>query len=154
MTRVHEAVGRCTRLSWPAVLLGVAAGLLPREINGAPETFNTALPVAKGEFVFREQFLYKKASGDPSPADRDLEVLGGISVLGYGATSGLAVFGAVPVLDKTLELTAAEGRRVERGRSGPAPGTPVVIPAGMQGDRAFIVFASPEDAGTVLRTTC
>ena len=30
----------------------------------APETFNTALPVAKGEFVFREQFFYKKASGN------------------------------------------------------------------------------------------
>ncbi len=50
--------------------------------RAAPETFNTALPVAKGEFIFREQFLYKKASDDPSPADREVEVLGGISVLG------------------------------------------------------------------------
>ena len=36
----------------------------------APETFNTALPVAKGEFLFGEQFLYKRASDDPSPADQ------------------------------------------------------------------------------------
>jgi Putative MetA-pathway of phenol degradation len=84
----------------------------------APETFNTALPVAKGDFVFREQFLYKKASGDPSSADREVEVLGGISVLGYGVTADLAVFGVLPYLHKELEVTTPGGRRVTRRTNG------------------------------------
>ncbi len=86
--------------------------------QAAPETFNTALPVAKGEFVFREQFLYKKASDDPSPADREVEVLGGISVLGYGATGDLAVFGVLPYLDKELDVTTPGGQRVTRSTDG------------------------------------
>ena len=84
----------------------------------APETFNTALPVAKGEFVFREQFFYKKASDDPSPADREVENLGAISVLGYGVTSDLAVFGVLPYLDKELDMTTPGGQRVTRSTNG------------------------------------
>tara|TARA_R110002110_G_scaffold31396_3_gene110737 strand:+ start:8910 stop:9851 length:942 start_codon:yes stop_codon:yes gene_type:complete len=87
-------------------------------VRAAPETFNTALPVAKGEFVFREQFLYKKASDDPSPADREVEVLGGISVLGYGVTGDLAIFGVLPYLHKELEVTTPGGQRVTRDTSG------------------------------------
>lgn len=89
-----------------------------REISAAPQTFNTALPVAKGEFVFREQFLYRKASEDPSPADRDLQVLGGVSVLGYGVTGELAVFGALPYLDKALDLTTPGDQRISRSTNG------------------------------------
>ena len=37
----------------------------------APQTFNTALPVAQGEFVFREQFVLDQSGDDPSAADRD-----------------------------------------------------------------------------------
>ncbi len=84
----------------------------------APETFNTALPVAKGEFIFREQFLYKKASDDTSPADREVEVLGGISVLGYGITGDLAVFGVLPYLDKELDVTTPDDQRVTRSTNG------------------------------------
>jgi len=76
----------------------------------APQTFNTALPVAEGEFVFREQFVYRKAADDPSPADRELQVLGGVSVLGYGVTSDLAIFGVLPYLDKELDVTTPGGR--------------------------------------------
>lgn len=89
-----------------------------REASAAPETFNTALPVAKGEFVFREQFLYQRKGDDPSAADRDMEVLGGISVLGYGATGGFALFGVLPYLDKRLELTDSSGQRIARSTRG------------------------------------
>lgn len=99
------------------VLLAAATGGL-REAHAAPETFNTALPVGKGDFVFREQFLYMKASDDPSPADRNLEVLGGISVLGYGTTSDLALFGVLPYLDKELDLTTPGGQRITRRTNG------------------------------------
>ena len=35
----------------------------------APITFNTALPVAEGEFVVREQFVLEQSDDDPSSAD-------------------------------------------------------------------------------------
>lgn len=44
--------------------------------------------------------------------------------------------------------------KTDSSADGPAPGAPVVIPAGMQGDRAFVVFASPEDAAKFLKTAC
>lgn len=98
------------------LLVAVTGNAAP--VQAAPETFNTALPVAKGDFVFREQFVYQRASGDPSPADREVEVLGGISVLGYGATSDLALFGALPYIDKRLELTDTSGQRIARSTRG------------------------------------
>lgn len=85
----------------------------------APQTFNTALPVAQGEFVFRQQLLYRQAAGDPGPADRRLDVLGGISVLGYGVTRKLTVFGVLPYLDKELEVATPDGR-VTRDATGAA----------------------------------
>lgn len=99
------------------MLIAVAIGGL-KEAHAAPETFNTALPVGKGDFVFREQFLHIKASDDPSPLDRNLEVLGGVSVLGYGVTSDLAIFGMLPYLDKELDLTMPGGQRITRSTSG------------------------------------
>ena len=42
----------------------------------------------------------QQAADDPSAADREVEVLGAISVLGYGATPDFAIFGALPYLDK------------------------------------------------------
>lgn len=96
----------------------IALGAVSSPACAAPITFNTALPVAAGEFVLRELFFFIKSSDDPSPADRDLEVIGGLSVLGYGATSDLALFGVLPVLNKSLELDTPEGRRIERGDTG------------------------------------
>ncbi len=87
-------------------------------VVAAPQTFNTALPVAEGEFIFRQQFVYRQATDDPSPSNRELEVLGGISVLAYGVTRDLAIFGALPYLDKELEVTTAGGQRVTRDTNG------------------------------------
>lgn len=88
------------------------------EARAAPETFNSALPVAEGDFVLREQFFSIKASDDPSPADRNLEVLGGVSVLGYGVNSDLAIFSILPYLDKELDLTMPGGQRITRSTNG------------------------------------
>lgn len=79
----------------------IGLGGLSSTALAAPITFNTALPVAEGEFVLREQFFFIKSSDDPSPAEQDLEVIGGLSVLAYGITSDLALFGLLPVLDKS-----------------------------------------------------
>lgn len=95
-------------------MLGAAALALPNAVHAAPITFNTALPVAEGHFVFREQFLDQKASDDPSVADRNLDVLGSESVLGYGATSNLAFFGVLPFPNKELDVTLPGEGRVTR----------------------------------------
>nr|WP_276316516.1 transporter [Halomonas flagellata] len=97
-----------------AVVAMVASGMA----QAAPQTFNTALPVAEGNLVLREQFLYRKADDDPSPARRDLRVVGAITVLGYGLTRDLALFGALPYLDKELDLDGPGGQRIERSSRG------------------------------------
>jgi len=83
----------------------------------APITFNTALPVAKGEFVFREQFVVGQSGDDSSGADRDRTAFAAVSVLGYGVSGKLAVFGVLPYVDKTLDVTVA-GTRQQRSASG------------------------------------
>ena len=85
--------------------------------KAAPETFNTALPVAKGEFVFREQVVLDQSGDDPSGAERDRTAWSSLSVLGYGVNSDLAVFGVVPYVDKHLELIE-DGARRARGARG------------------------------------
>lgn len=88
------------------------------DARAASVTFNTALPIAEGEFLFRGQFLFMKASDDPSPAGRDVEVTGGIAVAGYGVTRDLALFGVLPYLDKRLEMAGPLGGRIARSTRG------------------------------------
>lgn len=76
----------------------------------APLTSNTALPVAKGEFVAREQILVRERE---RPDDATVEVNVLISVLGYGVTPDLAVFGVLPLLDKTLTPPTGPKRSTE-----------------------------------------
>lgn len=103
-----------------AILIGCTwLGLfgLVGSIQAAPITFNTALPVAEGNFVLREQALAMRSGSDPSGMSRDMEVNGVISVLGYGATEKLALFGALPYLAKDLD-THPGGSHVNRSNSG------------------------------------
>lgn len=92
-------------------LLGLA--LWTGAASSAPITFNTALPVRQGGWILREQLVFIKNADDPSPASRDMRVSGLVSVLGYGATRDLALFGIVPYLDKELDL-APGGQAVTR----------------------------------------
>ncbi len=87
------------------------------QAQAAPQTFNTALPVAQGEFVFREQIVLDQSGDDPSVADRDRTAWALVSVLGYGATPELALFGVVPYVDRTLEVTDG-GMRQRRSARG------------------------------------
>lgn len=98
----------------------VAAATLmaPGPAQAAAQTFNTALPVGEGNFVLRGQGLWRSANDDPGTANRDLDVAGAVSVLAYGATSDLALFGAVPYLNKELAFDGPGGGRVERDSSG------------------------------------
>jgi cytochrome c len=44
--------------------------------------------------------------------------------------------------------------KTDSSPSGPARGKPVLLPAGMQGDRASIVFASPEEISGMVEAKC
>jgi len=107
---------------WPGMaialgLAGLAAGAPPAV--AAPQTFNTALPIAKGELLWRQQFLYRRIGGDPGPANRQVNVLGAISVLGYGPSADLALFAVLPLLNKELNVTPPGMARLSRKTSGP-----------------------------------
>lgn len=97
------------RLSWRSIPGALLLGLATSS-HAAPQTFNTALPVAKGEFVLRGQLFDRRATDDPSAADRELHVRGLVNVLGKGVARNWAVFGVLPYLDKTLDLTTPVGR--------------------------------------------
>ena len=49
----------------------------------APITFNTALPVHEGGYVWREQLIFMQSADDPTAARRDMQVTGLVSVLGW-----------------------------------------------------------------------
>jgi len=99
------------RVSAPgAAAFALCALSLATGAQAAPITFNTALPVAVGRFIFREQFLRMEAGGDPTPARRSLRASAAVSVLAWGATPDLALFGILPYLDKRLELDTGAGR--------------------------------------------
>ena len=111
-------VGRLSAVSLGAApLLAFSLFVFRPEISSAaPQTFNTALPVAQGEFVFREQFVLDQSGNDPAGTDRDRTAKSAISVLGYGATKDLALFGVVPVSENRLELTENGSRRARSAR--------------------------------------
>ncbi len=70
--------------------------------QAAPLTFNTALPVSQGEFVFREQFVVIQSDGT-SGLGRDRTETDLVSTLVYGITPDLAIFGTAPYTNKKLE---------------------------------------------------
>lgn len=83
----------------------------------APLSFNTALPVHEGGYVLREQFVLMKNADDPTPASRDMEVTGLVSVLGYGVTRDFALFGMLPYFDKQLDMQMG-GQDIRRSKQG------------------------------------
>ncbi len=106
-----------TKCLWHGIIWSIvmtAGCLCAGSVAAAPLTFNTALPVAAGEFVFREQFVLDQSGNDPSASARDRKAMSAISVLGYGITSNLALFGVVPYVNKRLELTTNGVRQTRR----------------------------------------
>ncbi|MDE2112904.1 MAG: transporter [Alphaproteobacteria bacterium] len=95
----------------------ICATAVTSKAFAAAETFNTALPVARGDFVYRQQILVMEASGDPTPLNRDERAWGGVSVLGYGVTPDFTLFAILPYLDKRVDFMMG-GARVDRSTSG------------------------------------
>ncbi len=103
------------------IAIALIASFLPSAI--APSlavgqiTTNTALPIGRGNLLVRAQTKLSRSTGDPTNADRRLDVLALPWVLVYGATPRLTIFGVVPVLFKTLDVKS-EGGRVSRDNQG------------------------------------
>ncbi len=91
--------------------------LMGGSINAAPITFNTALPVAKGEYLIREQLIVNQSGDDPSGANRDRTEKAAVTALGYGINRQWAVFGILPYRDINLTLNSS-GKTVNRNNSG------------------------------------
>ena len=73
---------RMTKYLWLLPLINL--WMIPAPTSAAPITFNTALPVAKGAFINREQVILRRFKKDSGSSDRNLDVNGVVSVLGYG----------------------------------------------------------------------
>lgn len=84
--------------------------------HAAPITFNTALPVAKGQFIFRELTVFSRSTDDPDPADREMDMWAAVSVLAYGVNPDLALFGVIPYVENRLELTSGGVRHTRSAR--------------------------------------
>ena len=65
----------------------------------------------------------------------------------------------------TYTVTTADGRtnkvwefnlrlKTDSSPDGPAPGMPVIVGAGMRGDRASVIFTSPGEISTAIKETC
>jgi cytochrome c len=44
--------------------------------------------------------------------------------------------------------------KTDSSPNGPGPGTPALIRAGMAGDRAFLIFAAPEEMTVFIKRAC
>ncbi len=107
--RLIAAAGR----AWIVLMCAAFLGLRSGNAYAAPITFNTALPVSQEEFIFRELVTVGKASDNFGGLAREMTVVTSTTVMAYGVTSKLALFGVVPVTFKELETQ--EGKRNASG---------------------------------------
>lgn len=72
---------------------------------------------------------------------------------------------AITVCGDTYRVSTADGGmrafwernlrfETDQGARGPKPGAPVIMPAGMLGDRAAIIFHAPEEIDGAIKRTC
>lgn len=88
-------------LAAAAVLIAAFGGA--RAVPAAPIGFNTALPISKGEILWRMFFVAGRA-GLPGVAGARARTLGMVDIVGYGIDPKLALFAALPVADRRLKL--------------------------------------------------
>lgn len=108
-------MGRIQSVTVPGLFAGLLIAVPGPVVHAAPITTNTALPVAKGNVVWREQFIQRERSDD-GPMDREVSVSALVSVLGYGVTSDFALFGLVPYFFDR-EMTARQPMMEDATRS-------------------------------------
>ena len=99
-------------------LIVVLCPLSMATATAAPITFNTALPVAKGEFVNREQLVLTRSRRDSSGMERKVKGNALVSVLAYGINGKLTLFSVLPYMDKKLSFPVPDAGFVSRSSRG------------------------------------
>ena len=72
---------------------------------------------------------------------------------------------AITYCHDTYRVTAADGKtrafwernlrlKTDSGKDGPQSATPALVPAGMMGDRADVIFAAPEEISKMIESRC
>ena len=93
-------------------LLGLLVIFLPAgSLQAAAINSNVALPVREGGFVYRTQLRFLSTSDDPTPLDRDIEAYIVPNVLVYGATERTTLFGILPFISQSVELSSGGSRQ-------------------------------------------
>ena len=99
----------------------IVSGLLSlgfyTSIQAAPITFNTALPVGKGEFIIRQQFMLMQSGDDKSGANRNRREYRSMTAAVYGINSRVSLFGTLPYRDISWSINDT-GQKVNRGSEG------------------------------------
>lgn len=72
----------------------------------APIATNTALPLSADEIIVRQQLVLTRSSDRISGISRSVDRFEARTVLGYGFTSKLAVFGVLPLVDVSTDIGA------------------------------------------------
>jgi len=94
------------------ISLAIAACALAAPASAQGINTNVALAVAEGEGIWRSQLRWVRAHDDPSPLDREADLLVVPQILVYGITPKLTAFGILPILaHREIE---AGGRTVVR----------------------------------------
>jgi len=91
--------------------------LLSSSIQSAPITFNTALPVAEAEYIFREQLVISQSGNDPSGVNRNRTEVTAITAMGYGINHRWTLFGVLPYRNIELDLDSND-QRINRSNYG------------------------------------
>lgn len=117
-----------------AVLVVGLAVITAASASAGPITFNTALPVRSDEVIVREQVIWMRAHDDPSPVNRELDVVAVPSVLVYGIHTRVTLFGILPFFYKRMEMDTPAGR-AERSTSGFGDMTALVRVTALAGNR-------------------
>jgi len=79
----------------------------------APIATNTALPLSANEIIIRQQFVMTRSSDRIAGTQREVDRFESRTVLGYGLTSKLALFGVLPLIDISREIGKHQSRGVE-----------------------------------------
>jgi cytochrome c len=72
---------------------------------------------------------------------------------------------AISYCGDTYRVTTSDGKtrefqernlrfKTDSGPDGPEKGVPAILPAGMMGDRAQVIFAAPEDISPLIKSQC
>ena len=90
-----------TKLAIVVCFLCVVLNINAAIVLAAPITFNTALPVGRGEIVLRQQLLSSQSSSESGIDVRRRET-NLVSTIAYGVTPKLTVFGNLALTDRSL----------------------------------------------------